>query len=87
MSYTIEDYQRDYLLEHVDKLSPEERLKGLSSDDLLKRLTPDDMLKTLTPDDLLRGLTMDDLLKWIKKLKKEEIVLFFEKLKANRKIP
>ncbi|QTA86425.1 hypothetical protein [Desulfonema magnum] len=38
MPYTMEDYRRDYLLEHMHKLPPEERLKGLSNKDLLKFL-------------------------------------------------
>lgn len=42
MPYTVTDYYRDFTREHLDWLSPEERLKNLSPDDALKALFPDE---------------------------------------------
>jgi len=39
--YTIEDFRRDYVLEYLDRLTPDERLKGLSPEEIeayLKKL-------------------------------------------------
>ncbi len=79
MSYSIEDYQRDYLLDNLYKLSPEDRLKGLGPDDLLRRLTPDDRLKGLAPEDLVR--TLQSMKSW----KREEIEILFKELMKNKK--
>jgi hypothetical protein len=41
MPYTMEDFRRDYVKEHVDRLTPEERLAGLSAEEILRRLPPE----------------------------------------------
>ncbi len=71
MSYTFEDFQRDYVLEHIHKLPPEDRMEGL---------TPDDRLKGLSADDRLEGLSEDDLLKSLSVLSPEEKKAFADKL-------
>ena len=76
MSYSIEDFQRDYLLDNLDKLS---------SEDILTRLTTEDILTRLTPEDRLKGLNRKDLLKSLKSWKREEIELLFKELLENKK--
>lgn len=51
MPYTMQDFQRDYVREHLDLLSSDERLKGISLDERLKGLSPDDLLEHLSPAD------------------------------------
>jgi len=63
MPYTMEDFQRDYVKDHLDVLSPDDRLKGLSPNDRLKGLSPNDRLKGLSPNDRLKGLSLNDRLK------------------------
>jgi hypothetical protein len=41
MPYTMEDFKRDYVKEHLKKLTPVERLEGLSPKVLLKSLSPE----------------------------------------------
>lgn len=41
MPYTMEDFRRDYVKDHLKDLTPEERLKGLSPEQLLASLSPD----------------------------------------------
>ncbi|QTA86426.1 hypothetical protein [Desulfonema magnum] len=76
MPYTMEDYRRDYLLEHMHKLPPEERLKGLSSEDLLKRLSKNDLLKGLSKNDLLKSvkerLTPEEIEACLKELRQQK---------------
>jgi hypothetical protein len=36
VSYTMKDFQRDYVKDHLKVLSPDNRLQGLSLDDRLK---------------------------------------------------
>lgn len=38
MPYTIEDFQKEYVREHIHRLTPEERLEGLSRDEILSVL-------------------------------------------------
>jgi len=100
MPYTIEDYRRDYVLEYLDRLTPDERLKGLSSDERLKGLPPDERLKGLLPDERLKGLLPDERLKGLlpderlkglppderlKGLSPDEIEAYLKKLKRKKK--
>jgi hypothetical protein len=38
MPYTMEDFRRDYVKEHLKDLTPDERLEGLSPEDIEKHL-------------------------------------------------
>ncbi len=72
MPYTIEDFQRDYAREYLDRLSadevlsrfsPDEILKRYSSDEVLKRYSPDEVLKRYSPDEVLKRYSSDEVLK------------------------
>ncbi|MGH8499343.1 MAG: hypothetical protein ACRERV_11145 [Methylococcales bacterium] len=52
MPYTMEDFQKDFVREHLDWLSPDDRLRGLSPGDRLRGLSPDDIVNDLSPADL-----------------------------------
>jgi len=39
VSYTMQDFQRDYVKNHLEVLSPDDRLKGLSLSDRLKGIS------------------------------------------------
>jgi hypothetical protein len=52
MPYTMEDFRRDYVKEHLKDLSPEERLEGLPPEELLKRLSLEERLKGLSAEQL-----------------------------------
>ena len=67
MPYTIEDYQRDYAREYIDKLTPEEILESYPLEKLLKKLPMEERLKGVSPvdDDRLKGVTVDDRLKGV----------------------
>jgi hypothetical protein len=56
MSYTYEDFYRDFTKDHVDKLTPEERLKGLSIDDLFKVFSVEEIIKVLSTEELVQKL-------------------------------
>lgn len=47
MPYTMEDFRRDYVKEHLKDLTLDERLEGLSAEELLQRLSPDQIVKYL----------------------------------------
>ena len=52
MPYTIADYRRDYVLEHLKDLTPEQRLHGLSPDEVTSRLSLEDRLHGLSPEQI-----------------------------------
>jgi hypothetical protein len=47
MSYTWDDFYRDFTKEHLDWLTPEERLQGLSAEALLQKV-----LEQMSPEEL-----------------------------------
>ena len=70
MPYTMEDFKKDFVKEHLsvlspdeilEKFSPDDRLKGLSSNDRLKGLSSNDRLKGLSPNDRLKGLSAEEI--------------------------
>ena len=67
MPYTIEDYQRDYAREYIDKLTPEEILESYPLEELLKKLPMEERLKGITEDELIDAMPNDLLLKFFKK--------------------
>ena len=67
MAYTMKDFQRDYVKNHLGVLSPDDRLKGLSSDEVLNRFSPDDRLKGLSLSDRLKGISFEEIQLYLKK--------------------
>ena len=56
MPYTMADFRRDYVKEHLKDLTPEELLESLPLEGLLKALPPEERLKGLQADDIERYL-------------------------------
>jgi hypothetical protein len=52
MPYTMEQFKREFLREHLDELPPEERLKGLSPEDRLKGMSVDELARVLSPEQI-----------------------------------
>ena len=50
MSYTMEDFKRDYVKEHFPKLTPEEKREVLQS------LPPEELLGILSPEQIRQYL-------------------------------
>ena len=70
MSYTFEDFRHDYERELLERLPPEERLRGLPPEELTRRLTPEERLRglpseelacRLSPEERLWGLPLEEL--------------------------
>ncbi len=76
VSYTMKDFQKDYVKNHLGLLAPDDRLKGLSPNDRLKGLSPNDRLKGLSPGDRIKGLSLSERLKGISF---EDIQLYLKK--------
>jgi len=50
MSYTMEDFRRDFRKKFLEELTPEERLAAA------KRLSPEEVIKYLSPEEILKAL-------------------------------
>ena len=61
MSYTFEDFRRDYAREILKKMPMDERLAGLSPEERLRGLPPEERLRGLPPEERLRGLPPEEL--------------------------
>lgn len=71
MSYTLDDFKKEYVLNHLHVLSVDDRLKDLSPDDRVKGLSPDDRLKGLSPEDITAHLSPAELKKLLDVLQKK----------------
>jgi hypothetical protein len=60
MSYTINDFRRDYAREILKKMPLEKRLEGLSPEDRLRGLPPEELARSLRPEERLLGLSDED---------------------------
>jgi hypothetical protein len=80
MPYTMEDFKRDFVKEHLSELSPEERLKGLPPEERIKGMPPEERLKGMPAEERLKGLSVEDL---TKALSHEEFRALVEELKQR----
>jgi hypothetical protein len=69
MPYTMEDFRRDYVREHIEDLTAEERLRGLPPEERLKGLPPEERLKGLSPEERLKGLSPEEIAALLKRFK------------------
>jgi hypothetical protein len=51
MPYTMADFRRDYVKEHLKDLTPEERLAGLAPEERLAGVPPEERLAGLSPEE------------------------------------
>ncbi len=73
MPYTIEDYQRDFAIQYLDRVPVEERLKGINPDDRLKGLKPEERLKGLPLEERLSGFSADEVEAYARKLREQQM--------------
>jgi hypothetical protein len=71
MPYTMEDFRRDYVREHLKDLTPEELLAAVPVEKRVAGLSPEERLKNLTPEELLKGLTSEQIAALEKRLKRD----------------
>jgi hypothetical protein len=69
MSYTVEDFDRDYTRDHLhllptkevmNKYPLEDRLEGLPSEEVMNIYPPEERLKGLPPEERVKGLTPEE---------------------------
>jgi len=56
MSYTFEDFERDFTREHIHLLPVEERLKGVSIEDRFKGVSIEERFKGVSIEDRFKGI-------------------------------
>jgi hypothetical protein len=69
MSYTMADFRRDYVKEHLKDLTPEEVFEGMPADKLLQALPPEERLKGLPAEERLKGLSAEEIERYLNRLK------------------
>ena len=100
MAYTIEDFNRDFVKDNLDLLSPEEvlqhfsaqeRLSGLSSEERLGELSSEEVLQHFSAQELLKGLSSKERLsglsseEMLKGMAIEEIEAYLKRNSKNNK--
>ncbi len=71
MAYTMEDFQKDYVRDHLGVLSTDEVLKRFSTDEVLKRFSADDRLKGLSPVEILKRISLEEIQRYLEKQNKD----------------
>ena len=69
MAYTMADFRRDYVKEHLKDLTPEEIREALSPEELLRGLSPEERLRGLSPEERLKGLSPEEIAALLKRFK------------------
>jgi hypothetical protein len=77
MSYTMEDFRRDYAREHLDQF-----LNLLTTEEVLQRFSAEEVLQRFSAEERLRGLSAGEVLQ---RFSPEEIKAYLEKLEKQRK--
>ncbi len=89
MSYTYEDFHRDYTMPFIESLPTELRLKGIPPSERLKGLPPSEVFKQFPPSERLKGLPPSEVFKQfppserLKGLPPSEIEAYLLKLKKE----
>ena len=60
MSYTMEDFRRDFLKEHLGQLTPKERLAGLPPEEIRRHLSVEERLAGLSTEEILKHLSVEE---------------------------
>jgi hypothetical protein len=74
MTFTMEDFNRQYIMEHFAKLTPEEQREALQAlppekqQEVLRALLPERRLAGLSPEDRLAGLSDDQVRQLLEQL-------------------
>ncbi len=71
MSYTYEDFHRDYTMPFIESLPTELKLKGISPEERLKGLPHSERLKGLPPSEVFKQFSPSEIEAYLLKLKKE----------------
>jgi hypothetical protein len=68
VSYTLEDFRREYMKEHLPELTPQERaevLQALPPEERLAGLPPEERLAGLPPEERLAGLSIEQIRQYL----------------------
>lgn len=72
MSYTVNDYYRDFTRSHLDWLTPEERVNGLAPKDVLKRIPLDELLTFFLSDDIAERVSVEKVEQFLQQLRRKK---------------
>ena len=84
MSYTFQDFRHDVALEMLDRLPPEERLRGLPPEERLRGLPPEERLRGLPPEERLRGLPPEERLRGLSDAELDRLEALLARRKSGR---
>jgi hypothetical protein len=84
MSYTFQDFRHDVALEMLDRLTPEERLRGLPPEELARRLPPEERLRGVPPEERLRGVPPEERLRGLSDAELDRLEALLARRKCGR---
>ena len=67
MSYTVEDFKKDFIRHNLDVLPPEERLRGMSPEERLRGMSPEERLRGMSPEDVLKAFPPGDIKAFVRR--------------------
>jgi hypothetical protein len=63
MTYTLEQFKRDFIISHLRDVPTEEVLKQYSPEEVLKQYSPEEVLKQYSPEEVLKQYSLEEVLK------------------------
>ncbi|QEP42368.1 hypothetical protein D5085_03985 [Ectothiorhodospiraceae bacterium BW-2] len=72
MAYTLEQFTKEFVADHLNLLSADEVLQRYSPDEVLQRYSPDERLKDLSPDEIAEHLSPEALQQLLLRLQQKK---------------
>ena len=93
MTYTLEQFKKDFVISHLREIpteevlkqySPEEVLKQYSPKEVLKQYSPEEVLKQYSPKEVLKQYSLQDLLEGLSPETLERLAIILSQLGVNQ---
>ncbi|OSO92004.1 hypothetical protein B7O87_07020 [Cylindrospermopsis raciborskii CENA303] len=92
MTYTLEQFKKDFVINHLRDIPTEEVLKQYSPEeikqyspkDLLKQYSPEEVLKQYSPKEVLKQYSLQDLLEGLSPETLERLAIILSQLGVNQ---
>ncbi|MFB2645632.1 hypothetical protein ACE09Y_05060 [Raphidiopsis sp. BLCC-F218] len=83
MTYTLEQFKKDFVISHLREIPTEEVLKQYSPEEVLKQYSPEE-IKQYSPKELLKQYSLQDLLEGLSPETLERLAITLSQLGVNK---
>ncbi|MFL0603843.1 hypothetical protein, partial [Cylindrospermopsis raciborskii] len=84
MTYTLEQFKKDFVISHLREIPTEEVLKQYSPEEVLKQYSPEEVLKQYSPEEVLKQYSPQDLLEGLSPETLQHLAVILSQLGVNQ---